>query len=324
MRLVFMGTPAFAVPALEALAKAHDIRLVITRPDRPRRRSGGPPEPSDVKAAARPLGLDVAEPPTLRDPAVVERLLAATPDAIVVVAFGLLLPEPVLAVPRLGSVNLHASLLPRWRGAAPVARAILAGDTRTGVTTMRMERGLDTGPTLLSRACDIDPEETAGALTARLAALGAPLLLETIAGLDAGTVTPTPQDEALATWAPPLSRADARLDWNETAASLAFRVRATQPWPIAEAMLNGRRVQILAAAAEPAVPAPVDQGAGSQEEPASGTVVAAGAALRVACGGRSLLRVSRLRVAGGRAIGARDAVNGRLVAPGDRFTSIPT
>jgi methionyl-tRNA formyltransferase len=321
MRLVFMGTPAFAVPALEVLAKAHDIRLVITRPDRPRRRGGGPPEPSDVKAAARRLGLDVAEPPTLRDPEVVERLRAASPDAIVVVAFGLLLPEPVLAVPKLGCVNLHASLLPRWRGAAPVARAILAGDTRTGVTTMWMERGLDTGPILLSRACEIDPEETAGTLTARLAALGPPLLLETIAGLDAGALTPTPQDDALATWAPPLSRADARLEWNETAASLALRVRACQPWPIAEAMLNGRRVQILAAVAEPT--APVDPGAGDRQAPESGTVVAAGTALRVVCGGGSLLAVSRLRVAGGRAIGASDAVNGRLVAPGDRFTSIP-
>jgi methionyl-tRNA formyltransferase len=322
MRLVFMGTPAFAVKALEALAKAHDVRLAITRPDRPRRRGGGTPEPSEVKAAAGRLGLDVAEPPTLRDAAVVARLRAASPDAIVVVAFGLLLPEAVLAVPRLGCVNLHASLLPRWRGAAPVARAILAGDTRTGVTTMRMERGLDTGPILLSRACDIDPEETAGALTERLAALGPPLLLETLAGLDTGAVAPTSQDEALATWAPPLSRSDARLDWNEKAASLALRVRACQPWPVAEAMLNGRRVQILSAAAGPPA-APVEPGAGGAEPPAPGAVVAAGADLHVACGGGSLLRVSRLRVAGGRAIGARDAVNGRLVAPGDRFTSIP-
>ena len=319
MRLVFMGTPGFAVPALEALAGAHDIRLVVTRPDRPRRRGGGMPEPSDVKARARDLGLEVAEPETLRDPAVPASLRAARPDAIVVVAFGLLLPEPILALPELGCVNLHASLLPRWRGAAPVARAILAGDTRTGVTTMRMERGLDTGPILLSRACDILPDETAGALTGRLAALGAPLLLQTLAALVSGAIAPSPQDEAFATWAPPLSRADARLDWNEPAAALALRVRACQPWPVAEAMLNGRRVQILAAEA----PAPGDRQSEGLRAEAPGTVAAAGAVLRVACGGGSLLEVRRLRVAGARAIDARDAVNGRLVAAGDRFTSIP-
>jgi methionyl-tRNA formyltransferase len=313
MRLVFMGTPAFAVPSLEALAAAHEVRLVITRPDRPRRRAGGAPSPSEVKARARALAIEVAEPPTLRDPSVPELLKTAAPDAIVVVAFGLLLPETVLGLPRLGCVNLHGSLLPRWRGAAPVARAILAGDPRTGVTTMLMERGLDTGPVLLSRACDIEPEETAGALMDRLARIGAPLLLETLLALEAGNLRSDPQDEALATWAPPLSRADARLDWSGPAGHLARQVRACQPWPVAEASLNGRRVQILSAMSH----------TGISGGAFPGTVLDAGAVLRVACGEGSVLAVSRLRFAGGRTVEARDAVNGRLVAQGDRFTSIP-
>jgi methionyl-tRNA formyltransferase len=313
MRLVFMGTPAFAVPSLEALAAAHDVRLVVTKPDRPGVRGGGKRLPSEVKARAIALGLDVAEPTTLRDPVVQDRLRATSPDAIVVVAFGLLLPEAVLGLPRLGCVNLHGSLLPRWRGAAPVARALLAGDARTGVTTMRMERGLDTGPILLSRGCDIEPEETAGALSDRLARIGAPLLLETLVALEAGSLHSKAQDDALATWAHPLSRADARIDWSHQAVSLALRVRACQPWPVAEAMLKGRRVQILAAVAQA-----VD---GTSAAP--GTVIDAKTALHVACGEGSVLAVSRLRAAGARTIGAREAVSGRLVAPGDRFTSIP-
>jgi methionyl-tRNA formyltransferase len=312
MRLVFMGTPAFAVPALEATAAAHDVRLVFTRPDHPSLRGGGKRMPSEVKTRATALGLEVAEPTTLRDPAVPDRLRAAAPDAIVVVAFGLLLPETVLGLPRLGCVNLHGSLLPRWRGAAPVARALLAGDARTGVTTMRMERGLDTGPILLSRACDIEPEETAGDLSDRLARMGAPLLLETLMALEAGPIRALIQDDALATWAHPLSRADGRIEWSDPAKSLARRVRACQPWPVAEAVLKGRRVQILEA---------VEAVDGTTAVP--GTVIEANTALRIACGEGSVLAVSRLRAAGARAINARDAVNGRLVAPGDCFTSIP-
>jgi methionyl-tRNA formyltransferase len=313
MRVVFMGTPAFAVPSLERLAAAkHALPLVVTRPDRPRRHGAAKPEATPVKERARALGLDVAEPGSLREPAVLERLAALRPDILVVVAFGQILPESVLALPGRGAVNVHASLLPRWRGAAPIARAILAGDTVTGVTTMQMERGLDTGPILLERRCDIGPDETAGELTARLAGLGADLLIETLDALERGTVTPQRQDDARATWAPPLRREDGRIDWDAEAAAIAARVRGCLPWPVAEAGLRDGRVQILAAA-------PLSSGPASAAPP--GTVIEAGETLVVACGGGTRLGIRSLRIPGRRAVTAREAVNGRLVAPGDRLTA---
>ncbi len=313
MRVIFLGTPAFAVPSLERLAAAkHALPLVVTRPDRPRRHGASRPEATPVKECARALGLDVAEPESLRETAVLERLAALRPDILVVVAFGQLLPESVLALPGRGAVNVHASLLPRWRGAAPIARAILAGDSVTGVTTMQMERGLDTGPILLERRCDIGPDETAGELTVRLAVLGANLLIETLDALERGTVTPQRQDDARATWAPPLRREDGRIDWGEEAAAIAARVRGCLPWPVAEAALRDGRVQILAA--EPLSPEPA-----SAATP--GTVLEAGDTLVVACGGGTRLGIRSLRIPGRRTVTAREAVNGRLVAPGDRLTS---
>jgi len=324
MRVVFMGTPAFAVPSLERLAAAgHALPLVVTRPDRPRRHGASKPEATPVKERASALGLEVAEPESLRDPSWLATLAAIRPDIVVVVAFGQILPPSVLELPARGAVNVHASLLPRWRGAAPIARAILAGDTVTGVTTMQMDRGLDTGPILLERRSDIDPGETAGELTARLAVLGADLLIETLDALERGTVTPRPQDAARATWAPPLRREDARIDWSEDAAAIAARVRGCLPWPVAEAGLRGGRVQILAAAAVPTGDGAVPSAAGSAAPAEPGTVLEAGAALVVACGGASRLGIRSLRLPGRRAVTAREAVNGRLVAPGDRLTAPP-
>jgi len=327
MRLVFMGTPAFAVPSLEKLAATgHALPLVITRPDRPRRHGASKPEATPVKQCAQAFGLDVAEPESLRDPGVLERLAALRPDLLVVVAFGQILPESVLALPPRGAVNVHASLLPRWRGAAPIARAILAGDTVTGVSTMQMERGLDTGPILLERRCDIGPDETAGELTARLAGLGADLLIETLEGIERGIVSPEPQDDARATWAPPLRREDGRIDWNQEASAIAARVRGCLPWPVAEAGLRDGRVQILAAAPLPGASAAALIGqfaapvAGSAP-PEPGTVLETGETLVVACGGGTRLGVRSLRVPGRRAVTAREAVNGRLIASGDRLTA---
>lgn len=322
MRVVFMGTPAFAVPSLEKLAAAgHALPLVVTRPDRPRRHGASKPEPTPIKECARALGLDVAEPETLRDPDVLEMLASVRPEVIVVVAFGQILPEAILALPARGAVNVHASLLPRWRGAAPIARAILAGDTVTGVTTMQMERGLDTGPILLERRCDIGPDETAGDLTARLAGLGADLLIETLDALERGTVTPQRQDEARATWAPPLRREDGRIDWNQDAAAIAARVRGCLPWPVAEAGLRDGRVQILAAAPlSPGAGAPA-AATGDASAPEPGTVLEAGETLVVACGGGTRLGIRSLRIPGRRAVTGREAVNGRLIASGDRLTA---
>lgn len=333
MRVVFMGTPAFAVPSLDRLAEqGHALPLVVTRPDRPRRHGAAKPEPTPVKERALALGLEVAEPGSLREPEFLARLEAVRADLAVVVAFGQILPPAILALPPRGAVNVHASLLPRWRGAAPIARAILAGDAATGVTTMQMDRGLDTGPILLERACDIGPDETAGELTIRLARLGADLLIETLGALERGAVAPRPQDDGLATWAPPLRREDGRIDWGADAAAVSCRVRACLPWPVAEAGLRGGRIQILAAQPLPAEQGTVaepgkDAEQGTVAEPGKdaepGSVLEAGERLVVACGRGTRLDIRSLRVPGRRAATAREAVNGRVVGRGDRFTAPP-
>jgi len=317
MRIVFMGTPEFAVPSLEALPGAgHEPVAVVTRPDRPRRHGGAAPEASPVKIAAAHLGLPVLQPETMLDPAFVAALARGAPEAVVVVAFGRILTPDILALPPRGCVNVHASLLPRYRGAAPIARAIMAGETGTGVTTMRMERGLDTGDILLARACAIVPGETAGELTGRLAVLGADLLVETLAALAGGALKPRPQDHAAATWAPPLVRADGRLDWSAEAVAVAGRILGCNPWPIAEAGLRGARIQIPRAMAEPGpvIGAPAPPGT---------VLVAAGERIVVACASASRLRILTLRLPGRRTQSARDAINGRMVRPGDLFTPPP-
>jgi methionyl-tRNA formyltransferase len=317
MRLVFMGTPEFAVPSLEALqAAGHEPVAVVTRPDRPRRHGGAAPEASPVKTAATRLGLAVLQPVTLRDPEFTAALAREAPEAIVVVAFGLLLPPAVLALPPRGCVNVHASLLPRWRGAAPIARAIMAGERRTGVTTMRMDRGLDTGDILLARSCAIAPGETAGELTARLAVLGAGLLVETLAALASGTIEAQAQDGAAATWAPALTRADARIDWSADAAAVAGRILGCNPWPVAEAGLRGARLQILRGVAE-------RDTVGASPSPTGTVLEAAGERIVVACAPGTRLRIETLRLPGRREQSARDAINGRLVRQGDLLTPPP-
>ena len=312
-----MGTPGFAIPSLQALRGApHTIAAVVTRPDRPRRRAGSPPEASPVKAEARRIDLPVLEPESLRDPVFLESLRRANPDAIVVVAFGRLLPPEVLETPSRGCINLHGSILPRWRGAAPVARAIMAGDTRTGVSTMLMDRGLDTGDVLMTRACDIGPDETAGELSARLAALGADLLLETLAGVERGEIRRQPQDPDRATLAPPLQRADAVIAWDAGAGPIAARVRGCNPWPVASADLNGRRVQILRAREVVTGEGPP----GGSEPPPGQVMEASKERIIVACGSGTRLEILELRFPGRRSMPPRDAFIGRFVRAGDRFT----
>ena len=318
-----MGTPEFAIPSLRGLLRAsHQIAFVVTRPDRSRRRPGSIPKPSPVKAEAAQANIPVLEPETLRDPAFMERLRESGAEAIIVVAFGRLLPPAVLEAPSRGCINVHGSILPRWRGAAPVERAIMAGDSRTGVSTMFMDRGLDTGDVLMTRASDIGPLETAGELSRKLAVLGADLLVETLAGLQQGTIRRHPQDEALATLAPPLRREDAAIVWNSDAGAIAARVRGCNPWPVASVGLNGRRVQILRATGM-AIPSGLLPG-GSAPEPGA-VIEAAHDRLVVACGRGTGLGILELRVPdrNKRVIGPREAVNGRLVRPGDRFTSPP-
>jgi methionyl-tRNA formyltransferase len=248
VRIAFLGTASFAVPSLLACADAgHDIAVVVTQPERAGSR--GRPAPRPVADAARELGLEVWQPEKVRDAGASARLLGLGVDALVVAAYGQLLPPALLDGPRFGGVNVHASLLPRWRGAAPVAAAILAGDEETGVSIMRMEAGLDTGPVYAVRTLPIGPGVTTPDLTADLARIGANLLVEVLAGLEDGSAVAEPQDDAVATYAPRLTRADAHVDWSVlSAVEVDRRVRALQPWPGTVAALGGAEVRLVAGA----------------------------------------------------------------------------
>jgi methionyl-tRNA formyltransferase len=249
LRLAFMGTPEFARTGLAALiAAGHDIACVYSQPPRPAGR-GQRPRPSPVQALAEERGLPVRTPVNLREAAEQAHFAGLGLDAAVVAAYGLILPPAILEAPRRGCLNIHASLLPRWRGAAPIQRAILAGDRETGITIMQMDEGLDTGPMLLAERLPISPSDTGGSLHDRLAALGARLIVAALEQLAAGRLTPTPQPASGATYAAKLRREDGRLDWREPAGDLARRVRALTPRPGAWCELVGERIKILAAEA---------------------------------------------------------------------------
>lgn len=250
LRLVFMGTPSFAVPALRALHGAgHDIIAVYCQPPRPAGR-GKKPRPSAVQQAAEGLALPVRYPATLKDAEEQAAFAALGADAAIVAAYGLILPHAILTAPRLGCLNIHASLLPRWRGAAPIQRAILAGDRETGITIMQMDEGLDTGDMLAQESVRITGTTTAADLSDTLAAMGARLITETLPRLAAGGIAPTPQPDAGAVYAPKLSRAEGRLDWTADAEVSARQVRALTPWPGAWFENAGERIKVLNAQAE--------------------------------------------------------------------------
>jgi methionyl-tRNA formyltransferase len=300
LRIVFAGTPDFAVPSLRAAAQRHEVVAVYTQPDRPAGR-GRAVQASPVKLEALARGLPVLQPESLKSELSRDALRALQPDLMVVVAYGLLLPQAVLDIPRYGCWNVHASLLPRWRGAAPIQRAIEAGDAETGACLMQMEKGLDTGPVLLSQRLAIGPQDTAATLHDRLAALGAQVLADGLGLLRAGmrpVAQPQPADGA--TYARKLEKSEALLDWAQPADALARKVRAFDPWPVAEGDMAGERVRIHGAIALP-------QGA----PVAPGTVLAAGRdGIDVACGD-GVLRVRVLQRAGGKAITAADYLNAR-------------
>lgn len=249
LRLAFMGTPDFAAASLAALiAAGHDIAAVYSQPARPTGR-GHRTQPSPVQALAARRGLQVSTPVTLKDEAEHRRFASLGLDAAVVVAYGLILPKAFLEAPRLGCLNVHASLLPRWRGASPIQHAILAGDRETGITIMRMDEGLDTGPILLAESLAIGPAETGGSLHDRLASLGARLIAEALDSLAAGKLVPRPQSDEGACYAPKLTREDGRLDWRRPAEELARRVRALNPRPGAWCEAGHERLRVLAAEA---------------------------------------------------------------------------
>ena len=298
MRIVFAGTPEFAVPSLVAAAQRNEGVAVYTQPDRPAGR-GRAMTPSPVKLEALKRGLPVLQPETLKTELSHDALRALKPDVMIVVAYGLLLPQSILDIPKYGCWNVHASLLPRWRGAAPIQRAIEAGDAQTGACLMQMEKGLDTGPVLLKQTLDIGPQETAGELHDRLAKLGAQTLADGLGLLRANMKpVPQPQPEAGATYARKLEKSEARLDWTQPAEVLARKVRAFDPWPIAEGEVAGDVVRIHRAIAIKGRAAP-------------GTVIAAGRdGLDIACG-EGALRIRVLQRAGGKQITAADYLNAR-------------
>ncbi|KRA82148.1 methionyl-tRNA formyltransferase [Lysobacter sp. Root667] len=300
MRIVFAGTPDFAVPSLRAAARHNEVVAVYTQPDRPAGR-GRELSPSPVKREALLRGIPVLQPENFKAAISRQALRALQPDLMIVVAYGLILPQSVLDIPTHGCWNVHASLLPRWRGAAPIQRAIEAGDRETGVCLMQMEKGLDTGPVLLAQTTEIGETETGGQLHDRLAEIGASVLSDGL-GLLRAELRPQPwvQPEEGVTYAHKLDKAEARLDWNQPAVALAAKVRAFNPWPMAEAVVAGERVRLHGAIA-----LPLAHGA------APGTLLQAGReGIDIACG-EGALRIRVLQRDGGKAITAADYLNGR-------------
>jgi methionyl-tRNA formyltransferase len=304
MRVLFYGTPEFALPTLRALLARHEVVAVVTQPDRPAGR-GQRLEMPAVKRLAQAGGLPVVQPARLRDPGWPEKLGAFAPEVAVVVAFGQILPRAVLDVPARGSINVHASLLPRYRGAAPVAWAIIRGERETGITTFQMDAGMDTGPLLLQRGTAIGPDETAGELAARLAELGAAVCLETLERLPA--LTPIPQDPAAATLAPRLRREDGILDWTRPAAELAARVRGVNPWPGATVHTPAGRLLVWRARAVAGRGAP-------------GVLARAGATLAIGTG-EGLLEPVEVQPENRRAMPWASFLNGARLGPGAVFST---
>jgi methionyl-tRNA formyltransferase len=312
LRVAFAGTPEFALPALEALLERHRVVGVLTQPDRPRGR-GRRIEPGPVKRAALARGLPLAQPATLASEEARAPLEAWRPEALVVVAYGLILPPEVLAISPLGCLNIHASLLPRWRGAAPIERAILAGDAETGVTIMQMDSGLDTGPMLLERPLAISPSHTAGTLRDELSRLGAAALLEALEGLTRGTLKPTPQPAEGVTYAAKIAKSEARIDWRRDALDIERRIRAFNPWPVAETALDGEPLRVLRGRAErPGEDLQLESNE-RQKPPKSfepGTIVAVLDDFVLVQCGQGRLRVLEVQRPGRRRVSARDYAHG--------------
>ncbi len=300
MLLVFCGTPRFAVPTLEKLIQAsHSVPLVVTQPDRPRGR-GMELSFSPVKEAALRLGLPITQPDRIKNNEEFRAQLASLrPDAIIVVGYGRIIPQWMIDLPRFGNLNLHASLLPKYRGAAPIQWAIAGGESVTGATTMRIDAGLDTGDILMQRELAIDATDTAETLAPRLAAIGAELMIETLRGLESGKVHPTPQDHARATLAPILQKEDGRMDFTRPAADLFNRMRGFQPWPGAFTVFRGKTLQVHRA-----------QPTHRADKVASGRISVEGARLVAGCGDDTALEFIELQLEGKRRMTAQEFVNG--------------
>jgi methionyl-tRNA formyltransferase len=309
MILIFSGTPRFAVPTLEKLVEAgHSVPLVVTQPDRPRGR-GMELAISPVKETSLRLGLPITQPDKIKNNEEFRQQLSAQhPDAIVVVGYGRIIPQWMLDLPRFGNLNLHASLLPKYRGAAPIQWAIARGESVTGVTTMQIDAGLDTGAILLQRELAIAPEDTAETLAPKLAALGADLMLETLRELESGQSRPSPQDNSKATLAPILTKGDGRIDFQRPAIEICNRLRGFQPWPGADTLFRERQLQIHRAV-------PVKDSADLQP----GQISSDSTRLLVGCGNGTALELIELQPEGKRRMSARDFINGHQPQPGEKL-----
>jgi len=310
MRVVFLGTPEFAVPTVEALASAgHEIVAVVAQPDRPAGRGQALKAPA-TKAWAESRAIPVLQPLKVRDGALAAALATLRPDVLVVTAYGRILGRDLLTLAPLGAVNVHASILPRWRGAAPIQWAVAAGDTETGVTIMQMDEGLDTGDVLLVRATPIGPEETAEALAPRLAALGGRAIVEALPRLAAGALVPVPQDGSRHTLAPILEKEHGRLDFTRPAAELAARIRGFTPWPGGFTTLAGKVLKVHLARPAPGTGGGTGGGTGPGEAGEPGQARLVPGALRVACGAGTALDLLEVQPEGKKRMAAADFANG--------------
>ena len=312
LRIVFCGTPQFAVPSLKHFLSLADFQVVgvFTQPDRPQGREKTilfPP----VKQVAMDAGIPVHQPEKIRTPESERILRELAPDAIAIIAYGQIIPGRLLDIPRLGWINLHASLLPKYRGAAPIQWAIANGETKTGATTMRIDAGMDTGDIILQEELVIGPSETTPELAARLAAAGAPLMEKTLRGLVDGSLRPRAQDHSLATAAPPLKKDDGWIRWKQTAAEIFNRQRAFTPWPGIFTKFRGQNCQLQGIPAE-----------GLRQDAPVGTLLWDGKELKVVCGGGSLLRVTHVKVEGRKRLTVQEFVNGARIAAGERFAEV--
>jgi methionyl-tRNA formyltransferase len=311
LRIVFCGTPEFAVPSLRRLAERPEfsIEAVITQPDRPRGR-GQHVSSSPVKEAALEIGLHVYQPETIKSESSQEFLKRVAPDAVVIIAYGQIIPARLLTIPRLGWINLHASLLPRYRGAAPIHWAIANGETITGLTTMQIDAGMDTGPTLLRRELEIGADETAPELAARMRAVGAELIADSLLRFDLGEISAAPQDEKNASYAPILKKEDGRIDWGRPAQQIFNRMRGFTPWPGSFSTFRKQTCHLWGR--------PETSGAaGANITP--GEIVPSAKEICVACGEGTCLRLESIQIEGRKKISAREFANGARLMPGERF-----
>ena len=318
LRIIFCGTPDFALPSLRHLLAQSDFQIagVVTQPDRPRGR-GHATSSSSVKEAAVSAGVPVYQPEKIRSDEALQYFHRTAPDAVVIIAYGQIIPQRLIEIPRLGWINLHGSLLPKYRGAAPIHRAIINGETSTGLTTMRIDAGLDTGPTLLKFETDVGPDETAPQLYARLSEAGAPLVAETLRALERGTIVPAAQDNSRATFAPPLQKEEGRIDWSLPAQQIYNRIRGLQPWPGAFTSFRGKNCAIWGRPI-------LGMGASFEASPAgatraSGEILAGSGKVHVACGDGTALQLEFVQLEGRKRITALEFANGARLKPGDQF-----